>query len=72
MLRELEKSLLVVCWDKSIEKISLASRDDAGVDGIEGGEDDILVPVNKSVMCSSFFSTILRSVRPSDVVSLVS
>jgi hypothetical protein len=64
MLRKLEMSLLVVCWDKSIEKISLASRDDAGVDGTEAGEDDILVPVNKSVMCSSFFSTILRSVRP--------
>jgi hypothetical protein len=67
MLRVLEMSLIVVCWDRSMEDMSLASREDPGVDGMEDGEGDILVPVSKSVMCSSFCSTILRSVRPSDV-----
>ena len=70
MLRELEMLLAVVSWDEIITDISLTSRDNAGVDGNEAGEDEILVSVNKSVMCSSFFATILMSVRPSDEVSL--
>jgi hypothetical protein len=72
MLRELEMLLAVVSWNESITEISLTSRDNAGVDGNEVGEDEILVPVNKSVMCSSFFATILMSVRPSNEVSLAS
>lgn len=72
MLRELEMLLAVVSWDEFRTEISLTSRDNAGVDGIEVGEDDILVSVNKSVICSSFFATILMSVRPSDEVSLAS
>jgi hypothetical protein len=72
MLRELEMLLAVVSWDEFTTEISLNSRDNAGVDGIEVGEDDILVSVNNSVMCSSFFATILMSARPSDEVSLAS
>jgi hypothetical protein len=71
MLRELEMLLKVVSWDELIMEISLASLDNAGVDGIDG-EDDILVSVNKSVICSSFFATISMSVRPSDEVLLAS
>lgn len=70
MLRELEILLAFVSWDEVITEVSLTSRDNAGVDGSEVGEDEILVSVNKSVMCSSFLATILMSVRPSDAVSL--
>jgi hypothetical protein len=70
MLRELKMLLVVVSWDEFIMELSLTSRDNAGVDGNEVGEDEILVSVNKSVMCSSFLATILMSVRPSDAVSL--
>jgi len=70
MLRGLGYLLGVVSWEESIRVISLTSRDNEGVDGIELGEGDILVSVNKSVMCSSFFAMILMSVRPSDEVSL--
>ena len=66
-LGELDMLLAVVPWD---EFRTLSSRDKAGVDGIEVGEDDILVSSNKSVMCSSFFAMISRFVRPSDEVSL--
>lgn len=69
-LRELAMLLAVVSWDEFITEISLTSRDNAGVDGDEVGEDEILVSVNKSVMCSSFFATILMSIRLSDEVSL--
>ena len=72
MLRELEMLLPVVFWDNFKTDKSLDSRDNAGVDGVTVGEDDIHVSVNKSVMCSSFFATILMSVRPSDEVSLAS
>lgn len=48
-------------------KISLTPRDNASVGGDEVGEDEILDSINMSVMCSSFFATILMSVRPSDV-----
>jgi hypothetical protein len=72
MLRELGMLLAVVSWDEFITEISLTSRDNAGVNGNEAGEDEILVSVNKLVMCSSFFATILMSVRPSDEVSLAS
>ena len=72
MLRELEMLLAVVSWDEFITEISLTSRDNARVDAVEVDEDGILVSVNKSVMCSSFFATILMSVRPSDEVSLAS
>lgn len=72
MLRELEMLLGGVSWDEFIVEISLTSRDIAGVDGMELGEDDILDSVNKSVICSSFFATISMSVRPSDEVSLAS
>lgn len=72
MLRELEMLLAAVSWDETITERSLTSRDIAGVDGNEVDEDEILVSVNKSVMCSSFFATISTSVRPSDEVSLAS
>ena len=67
MFRELRMLLAIVSWDEFMTGISLTSRDNAGVDGNEVGEDEILVSVNKSVMCSSFFATILMSVRHSDV-----
>jgi hypothetical protein len=70
MLRELEMLLAVVSWDEFTTDISLTSRENAGVDGNEVSEDEILVSVNKSVMCSSFFATILMFTRPSDEVSL--
>jgi hypothetical protein len=72
MLRELEMLLAVVSWDEFITEISLTSRDNAGADDNEVGEDDILVSFNKSVMRSSFFATILMSVRPSEEGSLAS
>ena len=71
-LRELKMLLAVVSWDEFMRETSLNSRDNAGVGGNEVGEDEILVSVNKSVMCSSFFATILMSARPSDEVPLAS
>lgn len=67
LLRQLKMLLAVVSWDEFMAEISLTSRDNASVDGDETGEYEILDSVNKSVMCSSFFATILTSVRPSDV-----
>lgn len=49
--------------------ILLTSRDNAGVDSNKVSEDKILVSVNKSVMCSSFFVTILMSVSSSDLLA---
>jgi hypothetical protein len=72
MLRELVILLAVISWDEFMTERSLTSCDNAGVDGNEVGEDEILVTVNKSVMCSSFFPTISMSVRPSDEMSLAS
>jgi hypothetical protein len=72
MPRELEMLLAVVSLDEFITEVSLTSRDNAGVDGNEVNEDEILVSVNRSVMCSSVFATILMSVRTSDEVSLAS
>jgi hypothetical protein len=43
MLRELEMLLAVVSWDEFITETSLTSRDNAGVDGNEVCEDEILV-----------------------------
>lgn len=72
MLRELEMLLAVVSWDEFVMELSLTSRDNAGVDSNEVGEDEILVSVNKSMMCSSFSATMLASARPSDKVSFAS
>jgi hypothetical protein len=49
-LRELKTLLAVSPWDEFMKEMSLTSRDNAGVDGNEVGEDEILVSVNKSVM----------------------
>ena len=70
MLGELEMLSTAVSWDELITEISLTSRDNTGVEGSDAGEDDILASVNKSVICTSTFSIVLTSVRPSDEVSL--
>jgi hypothetical protein len=72
VLCKLEMLLAVVFGDEFMTEMSLASRDSAGVDGIEVGEDETLVSVNKSVMCSSFFAMISMSVRLPGEVSLAS
>jgi hypothetical protein len=72
MLREPKMLLAVVSWDEFITELSLTSRDNAGVDGNEVGEDEILVSVNKSMMCSSFSAMISTSARPPDELSLAS
>lgn len=72
MLRELEMLLAVVSWEEVVTEVSLTPWDNAGVDGHEVGEDEILVSVNNSSMCSSCFATILISFRPSDEMSLAS
>lgn len=72
LLRELELLLAVVPCDKLITVISLTPRDKGGVGGSEICEDEILVSINKSVLCSSFSSIMLMSFRPSDEVSLAS
>jgi hypothetical protein len=57
--------LAVAPRDELVTEISLTLRDNAGVNGNKVDEDKLLVLVNKSVMCSSFSTTILMSVRPS-------
>lgn len=64
--------LAVVSWDELITEISLTSRDNAGVDGNEVGEDEIFVSANKSLICSSSLAIILISARPWDEVSFAS
>lgn len=70
-LGKLVMLLTVVSWDELMAESSLSPRDRAGVDGAELCGDVILVSVNRLVMCSSFFATILISMRPSVELSFV-
>lgn len=72
ILCELDMLLAVVSWDELMTEKSLASRDNTGVDCNEAGEDEILVSVNNSLMCSGSLAIVLMSSRPLDEMSFAS